>query len=221
MAGWGSNGAGDASVAWLRRIARSAQPSTGGSGYDAGMPTILPFRGVWPRLHESVFLADGARVIGDVEIGADSSVWFNAVVRGDVCPIRIGQRTNVQDNVTLHVTHDTGPLHIADRVTIGHNAVLHACRVETGALIGMGAVLLDHCTIEAGAMVAAGSLVRTGFTAPTGMLVAGVPAVVKRPLTEVERRTLAESPDNYARYFADYRRGGYPGKPAPFPGDGR
>jgi carbonic anhydrase/acetyltransferase-like protein (isoleucine patch superfamily) len=93
------------------------------------MPTILPYRGVWPRLHESVFVADGARIIGDVEIGADSSVWFNAVVRGDVCPIRIGERTNVQDNVTLHVTHDTGPLSIGSRVTIGHNAVLHACTV--------------------------------------------------------------------------------------------
>ncbi|TWT90552.1 serine acetyltransferase [Pseudobythopirellula maris] len=177
------------------------------------MATILPFKGVWPRLHESVFLADGARVIGDVEIGADSSVWFNAVVRGDVCPIRIGQRTNVQDNVTLHVTHDTGPLTIGDRVTIGHNAVLHACTVHEEALIGMGAVLLDHCVIESRALVAAGSLVRGGFVAPTGTLVAGVPAQVKRPLTEDEMRNLEESPDNYARYVAAYRQGGYDTKP--------
>lgn len=176
------------------------------------MPTILPYRGVWPRLHESVFVADGARIIGDVEIGADSSVWFNAVVRGDVCPIRIGERTNVQDNVTLHVTHDTGPLIIGSRVTIGHNAVLHACTVKDGALIGMGAVLLDGCVIEERVLVAAGTVVRPGFVAPSGMLVAGIPAAVKRPLTEDELRNLDESPDNYMRYVATYRVGGYMGK---------
>jgi len=177
------------------------------------MATILPFRGVWPRIHESVFVAEGARIIGDVEIGADSSVWFNAVVRGDVCPIRIGERTNVQDNVTLHVTHDTGPLNIGSRVTVGHNAVLHACTVRDETLIGMGAVLLDGCVIEPRALVAAGSLVRSGFVAPAGMLVAGVPAAMKRPLTEDEMRNLLESPDNYARYVAAYREGGYTGTP--------
>ncbi len=177
------------------------------------MPTILSFRGVWPRLHESVFIADGARIIGDVEIGADSSVWFNAVVRGDVCPIRIGERTNVQDNVTLHVTRDTGPLTIGSRVTIGHNAVLHACTVKDETLIGMGAILLDGCVIESRTLVAAGSLVRQGFVAPSGMLVAGVPAAVKRPLTEDELRNVLESPDNYARYVAAYREGGYTGMP--------
>ncbi|MEN0109372.1 MAG: gamma carbonic anhydrase family protein [Planctomycetota bacterium] len=177
------------------------------------MATVLPYRGVSPRLHESVFLAAGARVIGDVHVGAGSSIWFNAVARGDVCPIRIGELTNVQDNCTLHVTHDTGPLSVGSRVTIGHNAVLHACTVRDGSLVGMGAVVLDHCVVESGAMVAAGSLVRGGFTAPAGMLVAGVPAVVKRPLTESERRTVADSPDNYARYVAAYREGDYAGRP--------
>ena len=177
------------------------------------MATILPFRDVWPELHESVFLAEGARVIGDTKVGADSSIWFNAVVRGDVCPIRIGQRTNVQDNCTLHVTHDTGPLNIGNRVTIGHGAVLHACTVQDNVLIGMGAVLLDHCQIESHVLVAAGSLVRQGFKAPSGMLIAGVPAQVKRPLTEAEIRNIDESPDNYARYVAAYRQGGYEGSP--------
>ena len=164
------------------------------------MATILPYQNVWPRLHESIFLAAGARVIGDVEIGAQSSVWFNAVVRGDVCPIRIGELTNVQDNCTLHVTHDTGPLQIGDRVTIGHNAVLHACTVKERVLVGMAAVLLDGCVIEPQTLIAAGSLVRPGFTCPSGMLVAGVPAVVKRPLTDAEIVSIEESPDNYARY---------------------
>jgi len=178
------------------------------------MATILPYRGAAPRLHQTVFLADGARVIGDVEMGPRASVWFNAVVRGDVCPIRIGELTNVQDNCTLHVTHDTGPLTIGSRVTIGHNAVLHACTIRDRVLIGMGAVLLDNCTIESHSLVAAGSLLRPGFTAPEGMLVAGVPAEVKRPLTAAEIRNIDESADNYARYVAAYREGGYTGRPA-------
>ena len=177
------------------------------------MATILPFRGIWPELYDSVFVAEGARIIGDVKIGANSSIWFNAVVRGDVCPIRIGELTNVQDNCTLHVTHDTGPLNIGSRVTIGHGAVLHACTVHDRVLIGMGAVLLDDCKIEPHTLVAAGSLVRQGFTAPSGMLVAGVPAKVKRPLTDAEIKNIDESPDNYARYVAAYRDGSYLGKP--------
>lgn len=186
------------------------------SDYNARMATILPFQGVFPRLHETVFVADGARVIGDVEIGAHSSIWFNAVVRGDVCPIRLGEQTNVQDNVTLHVTHDTGPLNIGNRVTIGHNAVLHACTVKDRTLIGMGAVLLDDCVVEPESLVAAGSLVRAGFVVPSGMLVAGVPASIKRRLTDAERRNINESPDNYMRYVAKYRDGGYSGR-APTP----
>ncbi|MEM8865697.1 MAG: gamma carbonic anhydrase family protein [Planctomycetota bacterium] len=178
------------------------------------MATLLPYRGIFPRIDETVFLADGARVIGDVEIGAQSSVWFNAVVRGDVCPIRIGELTNVQDNCTLHVTHDTGPLNIGSRVTIGHNAVLHACTVKDRVLVGMGATLLDGCVLEPHTLVAAGSLVRQGFTAPSGMLIAGVPATVKRPLTDAEIRNIDESPDNYARYVATYREGGYSGRPS-------
>ncbi|ARM31516.1 gamma carbonic anhydrase family protein [Prosthecochloris sp. HL-130-GSB] len=177
------------------------------------MSTILPYRGIYPRLHESVFLADGARVIGDVEIGENSSVWFNTVIRGDVCPVRIGCRTSVQDNATLHVTHDTGPLSIGDDVTIGHAAVLHACSVEHHVLVGMGAVLLDDCVIEPFSIVAAGSLVRQGFRVPSGSLVAGVPAKVIRPLTDEERSMVAESPGNYVRYVQAYRDGGYTGRP--------
>jgi gamma-carbonic anhydrase len=169
------------------------------------MSKILPYRGIYPTIHPSVFLADGAFIIGDVQIGPQSSVWFNAVVRGDVCPIRIGEKTNIQDNVTLHVTHDTGPLTIGNQVTIGHGAVIHACTLQDHVLIGMGATLLDHCIIESGSMVAAGSLVRQGFCVPAGMLVAGVPAKVVRPLTEKELANIHESADNYLRYVAHYR----------------
>ncbi|MDR0843120.1 MAG: gamma carbonic anhydrase family protein [Acidobacteriota bacterium] len=166
---------------------------------------ILPYCGKYPEIHETVFLAEGALVIGDVKLGADASVWFNAVVRGDVCPIRIGERTNVQDNVTLHVTHDTGPLDIGANVTIGHGAILHACSVQDHVLIGMGAVLLDKCVVESWSVVAAGSLVRQGFRVPSGMMVAGVPAKVMRPITEQERAGIAASAENYIRYVARYR----------------
>lgn len=169
------------------------------------MSKVLPYKGVYPKLHESVFLCEGAIVVGDVEIGADSSVWFNAVVRGDVCPIRIGERTNVQDNATLHVTHDIGPLRIGNDVTIGHNAVLHACTVHDFALIGMGAILLDNCVVEPYGYVAAGALVRQGFVVPSGMMVAGVPAKVIRPISEAERDAIIESPKNYMRYVQNYR----------------
>ncbi|ASQ91248.1 gamma carbonic anhydrase family protein [Prosthecochloris sp. GSB1] len=176
------------------------------------MATVLPYRGMHPKVHESVFLADGARIVGDVTIGEDSSVWFNTVIRGDVCPITIGSRTSVQDNATLHVTHDTGPLYIGSDVTIGHAAVLHACTVKDHVLIGMGAVLLDDCVVEPYSIVAAGALVRQGFTVPSGMLVAGVPAKVMRPVTDGERRTIEESPENYVRYVQGYRDGGYEGR---------
>lgn len=169
------------------------------------MKNILPYLDKYPEIHETVFLAEGALVIGDVKIGADASVWFNAVIRGDVCPISIGERTNVQDNVTLHVTHDTGPLDIGVSVTIGHGAILHACNIDDHVLIGMGAVLLDNCVVEPWSVVAAGSLVRQGFCVPSGMMVAGVPAKVMRPITEKERANIAESAENYIRYVAGYR----------------
>ncbi len=167
--------------------------------------SILPYRGILPRLDASVFVAEGARIVGDVEIGLDSSVWFNAVIRGDVHRVRMGQRTNVQDNAVLHVTHERFPLTIGNEVTIGHAAVLHGCTIEDRCLIGMGVIVLDGASVGAESMVAAGSLVLEGFTVPPGMLVAGVPAGVKRPLTADERRSLVESALNYVEYVSSYR----------------
>lgn len=169
------------------------------------MAKVLPYKGIWPEIDESVFLCEGAVVVGDVKIGKDSSIWFNAVVRGDVCPITIGERSNVQDNATLHVTHDTGPLKIGNNVTIGHNAVLHACTVKDYVLVGMGAILLDDCVIEPYSLIAAGALVRQGFVVPSGSLVAGVPAKVVRSLTEAERENIIQSPQNYVNYVKAYR----------------
>src|ERR671917_252674 len=119
---------------------------------------LLPFDGVFPRIASGVFLAPGSVVIGDVDIGAESSVWFNAVVRGDVAPIRIGERSNVQDGAVLHVDPGT-PCVVGDEVTIGHGAIVHGTNVGNGVTIGMGAIVLSRSTIGAGAVIAAGAVV--------------------------------------------------------------
>lgn len=166
---------------------------------------LITYRGIKPRVHESVFLADGAKIIGDVEIGRDSSVWYNTVIRGDVNVIRIGERTNIQDNSVLHVTHRKYPLIIGSNVTIGHSAVVHACTIKDFCLIGMGAVVMDNATVGPYAFVAAGSVVLEQMEVPEGTLVAGVPARVRRLLTEEEKRMLEQSAQNYVDYVNTYR----------------
>lgn len=166
--------------------------------------TILSYRGKRPRVDPSVFAADGARVVGDVEIGAGSSLWFNCVVRGDVHWVRIGKRTNIQDNATVHVTHDTNATVIGDDVTVGHGAIIHGCTVRSGVLVGMGAVIMDTADIGEECIVAARALCTEGFKAPPGSLVIGAPAVVKRPLTAEERRSGAQGAANYMGYVQKY-----------------
>jgi carbonic anhydrase/acetyltransferase-like protein (isoleucine patch superfamily) len=169
------------------------------------MNNLLAYKGIVPKLHPSVYVADGAKLIGDVEIGEQSSVWFNAVVRGDVNDIKIGTRSNVQDNAVLHVTHDTFPLRIGNGVTIGHGAVLHGCTIEDGCLIGMGSIILDGALVRHGAMVAAGALVLQEMEIPEGVLAAGVPAKIKRMLTEEEKLFLVQAANNYVGYVEHYR----------------
>lgn len=152
-----------------------------------------------------MFMAEGAHVIGDVEIGKDSSIWFNAVVRGDVNFIRIGERTNIQDSSVLHVTHKKYPLIIGSNVTVGHSAVVHAATVYDFCLIGMGAIILDNARVGPYALVAAGAVVAGDAVIPEGTLAAGVPAKVVRPLTEEERQSLIRSAQNYVEYVAAYR----------------
>jgi carbonic anhydrase/acetyltransferase-like protein (isoleucine patch superfamily) len=159
-------------------------------------PQILPFKGVWPRIAHGVYLAPGCVIIGDVEIGVHSSVWFNAVLRGDVAPIRIGQRSNVQDNAVLHLDAGT-PCIVGDEVTIGHSAIVHGTNVGDGVTIGMGAVVLSRSTIEQEAIVAAAALVPQDAVVTSGTLVMGVPARAKRQLTPEER---SASRENAARY---------------------
>ncbi len=166
---------------------------------------IIAYKGITPKIHPSVFIADGAHIIGDVEIDKDSSVWFNTVIRGDVHYIRIGERSNIQDNVVVHVTSKKFPTNIGSNVTIGHNAVIHACTINDYCLIGMGAVILDGAAVGPYALVAAGAVVTMGMNIPEGTLAAGVPAKIIRTLTDEERHSLAQSAQNYVDYVASYR----------------
>lgn len=165
---------------------------------------IRAFRGILPTIATSAFIEETASVIGDVEIGSESSVWFNAVVRGDVHYIRIGHRTNVQDLCLLHVTNDTFPLTLGDDITVGHHAVLHGCTIKDRVLIGMGAVIMDGAVIEEDCIIGAGALVTERMHVPTKSLILGTPARVRRSLTDDELRWIKESALNYIRYAQHY-----------------
>lgn len=166
---------------------------------------IIPYRGITPTIHPTVFLAEGSQIIGDVEIGKDSSVWFNTVIRGDVNFIRIGERTNIQDNTVIHVTNKKFPTFIGANVTVGHNAVIHACTINDYCLIGMGAIVLDDARVGPYSLIAAGAVVTMGAKIPEGVLVAGIPGKIVRPLTNEEKESLKQSAQNYVDYVATYR----------------
>ncbi len=163
------------------------------------MPDFTP---VTP--HETTLIFPGAVVVGDVTLGRDCSIWFNAVVRGDEAPITIGDGSNVQDNATLHVSHEK-PLTVGKGVTVGHGAILHSCAVGDHALIGMGAIVLDDAVVGQDAMVAAGAVVTPRTVIPAGMLAVGSPAKVKRPLTDGEIAANRQNSEGYALRKERYR----------------
>lgn len=173
-------------------------------------PMILPYQGeyalekVWPVIDDKAYVAPGAAVIGDVEIGADSGIWFGCVVRGDVHHIRIGSRTNIQDGTVIHVTRKTGPTYIGSGVTVGHSALLHACTLEDECFVGMRATVMDGAVVERGAWVAAGALVTPGKRVPAGQLWAGSPAKLFRALTKEEQAFIAESAQNYVNLAREF-----------------
>ncbi len=173
-------------------------------------PIILPYRGeyapdgVSPTISPKAFVAPGAAVVGDVEIGEDSGVWFGCVVRGDVNIVRIGVRTNIQDGTVIHVTRKTGPTHIGSNVTIGHACLLHACRLEDACFVGMRATIMDGAVVESGGWVAAGALVTPGKRVPKGQIWAGNPAKFFRELNEEEQRFIMISAENYVRHAREY-----------------
>lgn len=167
--------------------------------------SVLPFNGIWPTIAEDVFIAPGAVVIGEVTIHSGASIWYNAVIRGDVAPIVIGSRTNIQDNCTLHADADA-PLTIGEECTIGHNAVVHGATIGDRVLVGMNAVVLSHAQVGSQTIIGACALVSEGKEMPGGMLVVGIPAKVVRELSESERATLLESAEGYYERAKNHRR---------------
>ena len=168
---------------------------------------LRPYRGLLPRVASSAFIDDSAQVIGDVDIGDESSVWMCAVVRGDVNTIRIGRRSNVQDAAVVHAMTGTHQTSIGDNVTIGHAAVIHGCTIEHQCLIGMGAILLNGSHVGAGSIVAAGALLTENMKVPPKSLVMGSPAKVKRLLTQAEIAGIQQYADRYVGYRLDYMAG--------------
>ena len=170
---------------------------------------LRPYRGQVPRVHPSAFIDDSAQVIGDVEIGEESSVWMCVVIRGDVNRIRIGRRSNVQDGTIVHVMKDTHPTVIGDNVTIGHGAIIHGCTIEHQCLIGMGAILLNGVHVGTGSIVGAGAVCREGMRIPTNSLVLGVPGRVTRETTPEERERISFTVNAYLSLQEEHRAGKY------------
>lgn len=166
---------------------------------------LITARGHTPKISENVFVADGAKIIGDVRIGSGSSVWFNTTLRGDVMPIVIGAETNIQDGSVLHGTFGKYACEVGDRVTIGHSVILHGCKVGSRTLVGMGSILMDGVEIGEQSIVGAGSLVTEGNSFPPKSLIMGRPAKLIRPLKEEEIKFLEQSADNYLLYQSWYK----------------
>lgn len=165
---------------------------------------IMPFSLTHPRIHPTAFIAPQAIVIGDVEIGEASSVWFGSIIRGDVNYIRIGARTNIQDACVVHVSSRDHPTILEDEITVGHRVTLHGCYVESGCLIGIGSIILDGSRIGRDSLIAAGSLITPGTVIPPGSLVMGTPGKVKRQLTHDELAGLKTSWRNYVELSRKY-----------------
>lgn len=164
------------------------------------MPVILPVKGVSPILPDSCFIAENATIVGDVVLGEKCSVWFNAIIRGDVNFIKIGDYTNIQDGVVIHCTYKKAGTTIGNYVSIGHNALVHGCTLEDHVLIGMGAIVMDHAVVEEFVIIAAGAVVLENTICESGYLYAGIPAKKIKPITEEQRGMLKQLPHNYVMY---------------------
>ncbi|MET4081086.1 carbonic anhydrase/acetyltransferase-like protein (isoleucine patch superfamily) [Pedobacter sp. UYP30] len=164
------------------------------------MPLILPVKGVFPTICYDCFIAENATIVGDVTIGKKCSIWFNAVIRGDVNRISIGDETNIQDGVVVHATYQKASTTIGNRVSVGHNAIVHGCIIKDNVLIGMHAIVMDHAVIEEFCIVAAGSVVLENTVCESGYIYAGTPAKKIKPISDHQRDLLRKLPDNYILY---------------------
>lgn len=158
---------------------------------------ILPYKGISPKIHDSVFIAPSASIVGDVQIGQDSNIWYNCAMRGDVNDIKIGARTNIQDGTVIHVTTDFQGTYVGDDVTVGHLAILHACTIEDFGFVGMQSCVMDGAVVESYGMLAAGALLTPNKRVPSGELWAGSPAKYMRDLTDKERAYIKWSAPHY------------------------
>lgn len=163
-----------------------------------------PYKGSSPKIASDAFIAPSADIIGDVEIGNECGIWYGVVIRGDVAEIRVGDRTNIQDGTVIHVTRNGHPTIIGKGVTIGHRALLHACTLEDGCFVGMGATIMDDVVVESGAMVAAGAVVTPRKRIPSGQIWAGNPAKHLRDLTDEEAAFIKISEENYVKHVHEY-----------------
>lgn len=164
------------------------------------MPVILPVKGIHPTIDESCFIAENATVVGDVVIGRDCSVWFTAVIRGDVNAIRIGNKSNIQDGAIIHCTYKKAATTIGDNVSIGHRAIVHGCTVRDNALIGMGAIVMDHAEVQENCIIAAGAVVLENTICEAGSIYAGIPAKKVKELSPEQIENLQKTAENYVMY---------------------
>lgn len=170
------------------------------------MAVLLPVKGVWPKIGSNSFLAPNATIVGDVETGDYCSIWFNAVVRGDVNRIRIGHKVNIQDGAVLHCTYQKTQTVIGNRVSIGHNAIVHGCTIEDNVLVGMGAIIMDNAYIGANCIIAAGAVVLEGTRVEAGSIYAGVPAKkVKEVPEDLVHGEIDRIADNYLTYASWFK----------------
>lgn len=170
------------------------------------MPLIQTVKGKSPQIPEDCFIADNATIVGEVSMGKQCSVWFNAVIRGDVNYIKMGNKVNVQDGVVIHATYKTAPTNIGNNVSIGHNAIVHGCTIHDNVLIGMGSIVMDNCIIESNSIIAAGAVVTKNTTVKTGSIYAGIPAKkVKDISQELISHEINRIADNYIEYSSWFK----------------
>jgi carbonic anhydrase/acetyltransferase-like protein (isoleucine patch superfamily) len=165
------------------------------------MPVILPVKGVDPKFGKNCFIAPNATIVGDVVAGDDCSIWFNAVVRGDVNSIRIGNKVNIQDGAVIHCTYQKTQVHLGNNVSVGHNAIVHGCKVHDNVLIGMGAIIMDNCEIGSNTIIAAGAVVTEGTVVPGGCIFAGVPA---KKVKDISQELISGEIDRIANNYLMY-----------------
>ena len=164
------------------------------------MPLILPVKGIYPKIGDNCFVAENATIAGDVVIGSECSIWFNAVVRGDVNAIRIGNKTNIQDGAVIHCTYQKAATSIGNNVSIGHRAIVHGCTVEDNVLIGMGAIVMDKAVVQKNTIVAAGAIVLENMLCESGFIYAGIPARKVKQLSPEQTEGLEKVANNYVMY---------------------